>query len=177
MLSCIPLYGYTTSCLSIWHQMGISIISNLGQLRPILLWASVYRVLQTLMIISLVLCESCSVLSNSLRPHRLYIPENSPDQNTGVGSLSPLQGIFPTQGSNPGLPHCGLILYQLSHKGSPRILEWVAYPFSSISSRPRNQTEPESSALQVDSELSGKPFDTLVLFNTNNSKLLPFFQL
>ena len=49
------------------------------------------------------------------------------------------QGIFPTQGSNPGLPHCRPILYQLSHKGSPRILEWVAYPFSRGSSQPRNQ--------------------------------------
>ena len=66
---------------------------------------------------------------------------NSPGQNTGVGSLSLLQGIFPTQGWNPGLPHCRWILYQLSHKGSPRILEWVAYPFSSGSSRPRNQME------------------------------------
>ena len=63
-----------------------------------------------------------------------------PGQNTGVGSLSFLQGIFPTQGLNPGLPHCRQILYQLSHKGSPRILEWVAYPFSSRSSRSRNQT-------------------------------------
>ena len=44
---------------------------------------------------------------------------NSPGQSTGVGSLSLLQGIFPTQGSNPGLPHCRRILYQLSHKGSP----------------------------------------------------------
>jgi len=51
-----------------------------------------------------------------------------------------LQGIFPIQGSNPGLWHCRWILYQLSHKGSPRILEWVAYPFSSRSSWPRNQT-------------------------------------
>ena len=42
------------------------------------------------------------------------------------------RGIFPTQESNPGLPHCRWILYQLSHKGSPRILEWVADPFSSI---------------------------------------------
>jgi len=57
-----------------------------------------------------------------------------------VGSLSLLQEIFPTQGSNPGLPHFSQILYQLSHKGSPRILEWVAYPFSSGSSRPRNPT-------------------------------------
>ena len=57
-----------------------------------------------------------------------------------MGSLSLLQGIFPTQGSNPGLPHCRQILYQLNHKGSPRILEWVAYPFSRGSSQPRNQT-------------------------------------
>ena len=44
---------------------------------------------------------------------------NSPGQNTGVGSLSLLQGIFPTQGLNPDLLHCRWILYQLSHKGSP----------------------------------------------------------
>ena len=48
-----------------------------------------------------------------------------------MGSLSLLQGIFPTQGSNPGLPHCRGILYQLSHKGIPRMLDWVANPFSS----------------------------------------------
>ena len=51
-----------------------------------------------------------------------------------------LQGIFPTQGSNPGLPHHRQILYQLSHKGSPKILEWVAYPFSSGSVQARNRT-------------------------------------
>ena len=82
-----------------------------------------------------------SVVSDSLRHHGLYSPWNSPGQNTGVGSLSLRQGIFPTQGSNPGLLHCRWILYQLSHKGSPRILEWVAYPFSRVSSQPRNQTE------------------------------------
>ena len=63
--------------------------------------------------------ESHSVVSDSLRPHGLYSPWNSPGQNTGVGSLSLLQGIFPVQGLNPGL-HCRRILYQLSHKGSPR---------------------------------------------------------
>ena len=84
--------------------------------------------------------ESRSVVSDSLWPRGLYSPWSSPGQNTGVGSLSLLQGIFPTQGSNPGLPHCRQILYQLSHKGSPKILEWVAYPFSSGSSLPRNQT-------------------------------------
>ena len=50
--------------------------------------------------------ESQSVMSNSLQLHGLYSLRNSPGQNTGVGSLSLLQGIFPTQGSNPGLPHC-----------------------------------------------------------------------
>ena len=77
---------------------------------------------------------------HSLQHHGLYSPWNFPDQNTGVGTLSLLQGIFPTQGSNPGLLHCRRILYQLSHKGSPRILEWVAYPFSSRSFWPRNRT-------------------------------------
>ena len=60
--------------------------------------------------------ESCSVMSNSLGPHG-HSPWNSWGQNTRVDSLSLLQGIFPTQGSNPGLPHFGQILYQLSHKG------------------------------------------------------------
>ena len=50
------------------------------------------------------------------------------------------RGIFPTQGSNPGLPHGRQILYQVTHKGSPRILESVAHPFSRGSSRPRNHT-------------------------------------
>ena len=62
--------------------------------------------------------ESHSVMLDSLRPHGFYSPSNSPGQNTGTGSLSLLQGIFPTQGSNPGLPHCRQILYHLSHKGS-----------------------------------------------------------
>ena len=84
--------------------------------------------------------EGCSVMSNSLQPHGLYNSWISPGQNTGVGSLSLLQGIFPTQGSNLGLPHCRRILYQLSHQGNPRILEWVAFPFSSGYSWFRNQT-------------------------------------
>ena len=58
-------------------------------------------------------CESCSFTSNSLQPHGLHSPWNSLGQNTGVGSCSLLQGIF------PGLPHCRWILYQLSHQGSP----------------------------------------------------------
>ena len=84
--------------------------------------------------------ESHSLMSDSLQPHGLYSPWNSLGQNTQVGSHSILQGIFPTQGSNPGLPHCRQTLYQLSHKGSPRILEWVAYPFSRWSSLLKNRT-------------------------------------
>ena len=73
--------------------------------------------------------ESPSVLSDS-----------SPGQNTGVGSLALLQGVFPSQGLNPGLLQCRWILYQLSHKRSLRILEWVALPFFRGSSQPGNQT-------------------------------------
>ena len=76
--------------------------------------------------------ESRSDESDSVTPHS---PWNSPGQNIGVGSHSLLQGIFPTQGSNPGLLHGRWILYQLSHKGGPTIQEWVAYPFSRESSQ------------------------------------------
>ena len=65
--------------------------------------------------------EDHSVVSDSLRPQGLYSPWNSPGQNTGVGSLSLLQGIFPTQGSNLALSHCRWILYQLSHQRSPSL--------------------------------------------------------
>ena len=62
--------------------------------------------------------EGCSVMANSLQPHGLYTPWNSPGQNTGVGSLSLLQGIFPTQESNQVLLHCRRILHQLNYKVS-----------------------------------------------------------
>ena len=107
--------------------------------------------------------ESCSAVSDSLQPHGLYMPLDSPGPNTGVGSLSLLQGIFPTRESNPGLPYCRWILYQLSHKGSEvaqscptpsdpmdcslpgspihgifqaRVLEWVAIAFSEPQGKP-----------------------------------------
>ena len=86
------------------------------------------------------------VVNESESPVQLFVapwttqPWNSPGQNTGVGSLSLLQGIFPTQGLNPSLLHCRWVLYQLSRKGSSRRLEWVAYSFSRGSSQLRNQT-------------------------------------
>ena len=71
-------------------------------------------------------CESCSVVSNSSQPHGLQptrprplCPWNSPGKNTGMGNRSLLQGIFLTQGSNPGILHCRQILYYVSHQGSP----------------------------------------------------------
>ena len=91
-----------------------------------------------------VLWFSCSVMSNSLQPHglqptRLLCPWDSPGKNIGVSSPSLFQGIFLTQGLNPGLLHCRQILYHLSHQGSP-ILEWVAYLFSRGTSQTKNPT-------------------------------------
>ena len=84
--------------------------------------------------------QSCSTFCN---PTDCSLPGSSvhgdsPCKNTGVGCHALLQGNFPTQGSNPGLSHCGRILYHLSHQGG--ILDWVAYPFSRGTSQPRNQT-------------------------------------
>ena len=56
-------------------------------------------------------------------PMDLNSPWNSPGQSTGVGSLSFLQKIFPTQGSNPDLLHCRQLLYQQSYQGSPELSE------------------------------------------------------
>ena len=74
-------------------------------------------------------------------PQGSSIPGDSPGKSTGLGCHALLQGIFPTQWSIPGLPHCRWILYHLSHQGSPRILEWVADPFSRGTSQLRNWTQ------------------------------------
>ena len=85
------------------------------------------------------------------------VRRDSPGKNTGVGCHALLQGIFPNQGSNPGLPHYRQILYHLSHQGSPRTLEWVAYPFSNL---PDPGIKPGSPALQADAlPDEGKPGD------------------
>ena len=88
---------------------------------------------------------SCLVMSDSLRhpglqPSRLLCPWDSVDKNTGVGCHALLQGIFPTQESKPSLPYCRQIVYHLSHRGNPRILKWVVYPFSRGTSWPGNWT-------------------------------------
>ena len=89
----------------------------------------------------LVMSDSCNSMDYSLPVSSVH--GDPPGKNTGVGC----RVLF--QGSNPGFPHCRLNFYCLNHQGSPRILGWVAYPFSSGSCQLRNQTG--SPALQVDS--------------------------
>ena len=115
--------------------------------------------------------QSCPTLSNHMdgSPPGSSVHGDSPGKNIIVGCHALLQGIYPTQGSNPGLLHCRWILYCLSHQGSPRILKWVAYPFSQGSSWPRNWTRVSSTAGGfLPAELQGKPYfmynNTIILY-------------
>ena len=93
---------------------------------------------------------------------RLYCPWNSPGQNTGVGSCSLLQGTFPTQGLNPGLPHCRQILYQLSHSGKHKhtgvgslsLLQWI------FLTQELNRSLLHCKWILLPTELSGKPWSS-----------------
>ena len=87
-------------------------------------------------------CFRCVQLcaTRGLQPARLLCAWASLGKNPGVGCHAFLQGTFPTQGSNPSLPPCRQILYCLSHRWSPRTLQWVAYHFSRGSSPHRNRT-------------------------------------
>ena len=115
----------TKKCRNYWlwfARMG-KISSSIRSWEPLVKWyliqmSEIQQTLYIVFLMSFFFFNSCSVMSDSLRPHGLYSPWNSPGQNTVVGSLSLLQGIFPTQGLNPGLLHCRQILYQLSHRGS-----------------------------------------------------------
>ena len=80
---------------------------------------------------------SCSVMSNSLRPHglqpaRLLCPWDSPGKNSGVGCHFLLEGIFPTHGLNPGLLHCRWTLYCLCHQGSPRLSHLIVNVYGTL---------------------------------------------
>ena len=91
-----------------------------------------------------VLClvvQSCPTLCDPMDcgPPGSSFHRDSPGKKAGVGSHV-LQGTFPSQASNPGLPHCTQILYQLSHQENPSILEWVAFPLSNGYSWPRSLT-------------------------------------
>ena len=102
--------------------------------------------------------ESHSVVPDSLSPRGLYSSWNSPGQNIGVGSQFPPLGDLPNPGIEPMSPTLQVDSSSAEPPRKPRILEWVAYPFSSGSFQPRNWTG-VSWELQVDSlpaELSGK---------------------
>ena len=102
MYSMVTIVDHTVSIFSLIANLKLSHIHT----KKIIMWGDESE------------SEACSVVSDSLWSHGLYSPWNSPGQNTGVSSLSLLWGIFPSQGSNPGLLHCRCILYQLSQKGS-----------------------------------------------------------
>ena len=119
-------------------------------------WSGYHSLLQeifptqgsNLCLLHLLCWRACLVTQSCLTLHDLMdcsppgssVHNDSPGKNTGVGCHALLQGVFPTKGVNVGLPHCRRILHHLSHKGSPRILEWVAYPFSRGSFQPRNRS-------------------------------------
>ena len=116
-------------------------------------------------------CISCSVMSDSLRPHglqpsRFLCPWNSPGKNTGVGCHFLLQGIFPTQGSNLGLLYCRQILYCLSHQGSPFVLIPNLLSLNILSNN--NRRLPKTSLLY--SNLSTSLLNQLTVPSTNAKK-------
>ena len=124
-----------------------------GKTIALTIWTFVSKVTSLLFNVLSVLClvtQSCPTLYDprDCSPPGSSFHGDSPGKNTGVDYRALLQGTFPTQGLNPGLPQCRQILYWLSHLRNPRILEWVACPFSRGSSRPRNQAG--SLALQMD---------------------------
>ena len=102
--------------------------------------------------------KSDSLQHYRLQPVRLLCPQNSQCKNTGVGSHSLLQGIFPTQGLSPGLLHCRWIL---QHPATRKAQEyWNGQPIPSTGDLPDTGIEPSSPVLQADSlpvELPGKP--------------------
>ena len=125
----------------VWH-LGKTVWMGISNLAEVACWCLFFRFLQWIGIqdkpwyvwrqVRGEESESCSVVSDSLLPHGLFSPWNSPGQDTGVSSFSLFQGIFPTQGSNPCLPHCRWILYQLSHQESPGEKERKGYLFIHI---------------------------------------------
>ena len=123
--------------------------------------------------------ESRSVVSDSLRPRGLHSPWNSPGKNTGVGSLSLLQGIFPTQGLNPGLPHCRRILHQLSHQGRLSHLPVLPLPQAFYSFLELPSRMPDSSISLIISFMFSFPLSLsavlLILFSylLSHSLVLP----
>ena len=133
------------------HNWAKSIYAESDLSLQLCVWWSLYFMFWVLCVCVHLVAQSCQTLCNPMEdsPPGSSVHGDSPGKNTRVGCHVLLQGIFPTQEANPGFPHCRQILYHLSHQGIPRILEWVAYPFSRASSRPRYWTR--SPPCQTDS--------------------------
>ena len=113
-----------------------------------------------LQIVMCLVAQSCPILCDPMdcSPPGSSVHGDSLGKNIGMGCHAVLQGNFPTQGWNPGLPNCRRILYHLSHQGSPRILEW--WPIPSPGDLPDPGIElgsPEFQAESLPAELLGKP--------------------
>ena len=108
-MECCPLNHQGSSL--IWLFLFLLSYSKESQYNALTLQ---YRVL------TIKLSENCSVVSDSATPWAIHSSWNSPGQNTGAGSLSLLQGIFPTQGLNLDLMHCRWILYRAEPPGKPK---------------------------------------------------------
>ena len=106
----LPNLGIESVSLSLlhWHESSLPLAPP-G--KPISLYVKVF--------VKVLIVQSVSLWPDGLWPTRLLCPWNFPGKNTRMGSHSLLQGIFPTQGWNPGLLPCRQILYHLSHQGSP----------------------------------------------------------
>ena len=85
--------------------------------------------------LKLFFCIILPYIPHELGPTRILRPWGFPGKSTGMGCHFLLQGIFPTQGSNPGLPHCRQLLYHLSHQGNPSLYSCHFFLISSASSR------------------------------------------
>ena len=125
------------------HNWAKSIYAESNLSLQLCVWWSLCFMFWVLCVFVHLVAQSCQTLWNPMEdsPPGSSVHGDSPGKNTRVGCHVLLQGIFPTQEANPGFPHSRQILYHLSHQGIPRILEWVAYPFSRASSRPRNWTK------------------------------------
>ena len=123
----IYLFCIKENLFAMWSNFNFFVIKKTLHNMPIsfslIIWGCVFGCV----------CISRSVMSNSLQPHRLWPTRlfcawDSPGKNTAMGCHFLLQRIFPTQGSNPSLPHCRQTLYRLSHQGSPDYM--VSFQFS-----------------------------------------------
>ena len=146
------LVSWKTNLDSILKSRDLILLTKVHIVKAMLFQVVMYECAMLNYPLCLTLCDPIDCSSPGSSDH-----EYSSGKNTGMDCHALLQGIFPIQVSNPGLLHCRLILYHLSHQGRPRILQCVVYPFSRWSSWPRDRT-----TLQVESlpaELPGKPMD------------------